>query len=68
MKPLFLFFILIFLSPLLFSQKKAVTENGEEVILYEDGTWKYKNGSETSATEISTNPREFKNRQHPHFL
>jgi len=41
------------------SQQKGVTENGEEVILFEDGTWKYQNEDYLNETEIRTNPKEF---------
>ncbi|MDR3714464.1 MAG: hypothetical protein P4L51_16755 [Puia sp.] len=43
------------------AQKKAVTESGEEVILYNNGTWKYLKDFDAtdSSREISTNPTEF---------
>jgi len=42
------------------AQKKAVTENGEEVLLSDDGTWKYLNDSlKTDTATIPTNPITF---------
>ena len=41
------------------AQQKAVTQTGEEVILYDDGTWKYQNEDLLPETEIPTNPKEF---------
>ena len=60
-----LFFFIMFSSP---AQKKAVTETGEQVILYEDGTWKYSNDSMTTNSEISTNPIAFKKSNGSTFL
>jgi hypothetical protein len=40
------------------AQKKAVTENGDEVILYENGTWKYVNKQDESDS-IQTNGKIF---------
>lgn len=42
------------------AQIKAVTSNGDEVLLYEDGTWKYINGVEESEVETTINSKEFK--------
>lgn len=42
------------------AQKKAVTENGEEVLLYKDGTWKYSEPSEEEEKkEIPTNTKKY---------
>lgn len=41
------------------AQTKAVTEKGDEVILYSDGTWKYTNDSTIKETEIKTNDHPF---------
>lgn len=41
-------------------QTKAVTENGDEVLLYDDGTWKRADGgSDLEETPIKTNPSTF---------
>ena len=42
-----------------YAQKKAVTSTGEEVLLYEDGTWKYANEEDAEETVITTNPKTF---------
>lgn len=41
------------------AQQKAVTDKGVEVVLYDDGTWKYVDESETVKQEIQTNPIKF---------
>lgn len=41
------------------AQKKAVTELGEEVILYQDGTYEYVDEKEMVKGEIPINPEEF---------
>lgn len=42
-----------------YAQIPAVTATGEEVILYEDGTWAYADGSDSEVTPIDENPAEF---------
>ncbi|TMI70027.1 MAG: hypothetical protein E6H09_17210 [Bacteroidetes bacterium] len=66
-KNLFLLLSLLF-AIASFSQKKAVTETGDEVILYEDGTWKYSNDSSRTKSEISVNPKPFKKSDNATFL
>ena len=55
--------ILILLSLITFTfshaQKIAITEEGKEVILYDDGTWKYQDGEKIPSKEIPTNPNKF---------
>jgi len=41
------------------AQQKAVTDKGIEVVLYDDGTWKYVYESENVKQEIQTNPIKF---------
>lgn len=45
------------------SQTKALTENGKEVILYDDGTWKYSpdssNANQDTPDTITVNPLKF---------
>ncbi|MGB3343240.1 MAG: hypothetical protein WBA61_04965 [Aequorivita sp.] len=50
------------------AQKKAVTEIGEEVILFNDGTWEYQNQEDFMATEIPTNPHKFQKDEESSFL
>lgn len=40
-------------------QQKAVTEKGDEVILYENGTWRYVNEDASPSNAIPTNPTKF---------
>ncbi|HLV92487.1 MAG TPA: hypothetical protein VKX34_05135 [Aequorivita sp.] len=51
-----------------FAQKKAVTENGEEVILYDDGTWDYLNSQDYLVTQIPINPKAFEKGENSTFL
>ena len=50
------------------AQKKAVTENGEEVILYDNGTWEYLNNQDYLVTQIPTNPKTFQKNENATFL
>lgn len=50
------------------AQKKAVTENGEEVILYDDGTWDYLNSQDYLVTQIPINPKAFEKGENSTFL
>lgn len=58
MKKYNILFFLILFSLTSAAQKKAITDTGEEVILYQDGTWKYVN-SKDSASIISINSTPF---------
>ncbi len=68
MKRILLCFTCILFSLLLTAQKKAVTESGEEVILYENGTWKFVNEAGQIKTEIPVNPAVFKKSSASSFL
>lgn len=46
-------------AQLINAQINAVTETGDEVVLYENGTWKYLKDSHMEASEISVNDMEF---------
>lgn len=50
------------------AQQKAVTETGEEVILYDDGTWKYLFEEEIEEPTIPTNPNKFTKSSEAGFL
>jgi hypothetical protein len=68
MKPQFLL-LLIALFPLsCFAQQTAITQTGEEVILYADGTWKYKLTEDAEKYEIPTSKKRFKNDKNSTFL
>jgi hypothetical protein len=60
--------ILFFSSDLIYAQIKAVTETGDEVILYQDGTWKYLNKAEAANSEIILNEKEFTKSKNSTFL
>lgn len=54
--------IILFLSTISLiagASQKALTEEGDVVILKSDGTWFYENGSASGEFEISTNPDTF---------
>ena len=50
------------------AQQNAVTETGEEVILFEDGTWNYVNEDYLKETEIPINPKNFEKDKKSTFL
>ena len=50
------------------AQTSAVTSTGDEVILYEDGTWKYADGKLPSEEEIPVNSKKFKKDKSSTFL
>lgn len=50
------------------AQEKAITERGEQVILYNDGTWEHLPGEGLLETEIPTNPHEFTKDETSSFL
>lgn len=68
----FLIVLLILLSlPHITAQKKAITETGDEVILYDDGTWMwmYSNSNQdTEVKELVLNSKEFKKGTDATFL
>lgn len=60
---------LIFLSVnLINAQINALTESGDEVILYEDGSWKYVREAPSQVSEIEVNDQEFKKNSKSTFL
>jgi hypothetical protein len=61
------FAALIFYS-ISFAQIRAITDTGEEVILYSDGTWKYANSYEDPSAQIDTNPKSFEKNEASTFL
>jgi hypothetical protein len=68
MKRTLLLLISLFFVNLIQAQQKAVTETGEEVILFEDGTWEYQNKDQISEKEIPTNSKKFKKDKESTFL
>lgn len=43
-----------------FTQQRAITERGKEVVLYDDGSWGYLYEEDNLPNEIPTNSRVFK--------
>ena len=64
-----LFFVFLLITSICNGQKKAVTESGDEVILYENGTWKYtKDFDPHDSTITKTNSLEFTKSRNASFL
>lgn len=59
-------FLCVFVS--VNAQQNAVTERGEEVVLYDDGTWRYLEEKVETKDEIPTNPKKFKKDKGSSFL
>jgi len=70
MKRVVLLFFALSLFRVVHAQHKAVTELGDEVILFEDGTWKYidKLVSKKELVEIPINSKLFKKNDNSTFL
>ena len=68
MKKIFFLFLIIALTVSIIGQQKAVTETGQEVILFEDGSWIYQNKKEALNNEIPTNSRRFSKNTKSTFL
>ncbi len=68
MKKSTLILIILLTVSFIQAQQKAVTEKGKEVILYDDGTWKYQNGDQLSEKEIKTNTNKFVKDEKSTFL
>lgn len=68
MKETLLILISLCFVNLIKAQQKAVTENGEEVILFEDRTWQYQNKDQISEKETPTNPKKFHKDKRSTFL
>jgi len=67
-KIIWLLFLLINASIQANAQERAVTSAGEEVILFNDGTWKYMDVDAISVGEITTNPRTFSKPKESSFI
>lgn len=59
---------LFFLYALSFAQQKAVTETGDQVVLYNDGTWVYAERDSLHTKEIAVNPASFTKDKKATFL
>ena len=58
----------LFFTLLSNAQINAVTENGDEVLLYKDNTWKYSNESLNETVEILRNDKPFTKEKKSSFL
>lgn len=67
MKQLFIIIILLFVTTGYASQK-AVTDTGKEVVLKDDGTWKYSANTKNVAATIKSNKTVFKKSKDASFL
>lgn len=52
-----LFFLLVATTS--FASQKAITDTGDEVILYKDGTWAYSDDAQRVSSAIETNSQKF---------
>lgn len=68
MKKITLILFSLFAVSLMQGQQKAITEIGEEVILYEDGTWKYQHEDQLSEKVIPINLNKFEKDEKSTFL
>jgi len=67
MKKLFVT-ILLLLAATSYASQKAITDTGEEVILNNDGTWKYSDNAKKATNIIETNKKKFKKPRDSSFL
>lgn len=51
--------LVLILSGICFADQKAITENGDEVILHDNGTWEKSSQKESEKKIISVNPGKF---------
>lgn len=53
--------VLVFalISSISYASQKAITDTGDEVILYDDGTWEFADKSKLKTDSIIINPNEF---------
>lgn len=58
----------LFFTLLSNAQINAVTENGDEVLLYKDNTWKYSNESLNETVQILRNDKPFTKEKKSSFL
>jgi hypothetical protein len=68
MKKVILTGLIVMLVQLVNAQINAITETGDEAILYEDGSWEYLNDSILKNSEISINDKEFLKDKNSTFL
>ena len=68
MKKIFIYSLLLLLLGHLSAQKLATTEQGEKVVLYDNGTWKYEHEKSIPDIVIPMNPKSFVKDEKSSFL
>jgi len=68
MKKVFIVGLIVLFATITKAQINAITETGDEVVLYNDGTWKYLNDSTFEASEIPINDKQFVKGKNSTFL
>ena len=68
MRKIILLSLILTSSVFLNAQINAVTETGDEVILYQDGTWKYLNNISAERKQIPVNPKKYLKDEKSTFL
>jgi hypothetical protein len=68
MKHTAILLFLILIATVTHGQQKAVTETGEDVFLYDDGTWKYAQEKADEPADIPVNPKAFQKNPTSTFL
>lgn len=58
MKTFFLLLLLL-LNPTSYADQKAITDTGEEIIIFNDGTWRYVNDTNAGSKKIEINKYKF---------
>lgn len=64
---IFIVLLLCVFSFSVLASKKAVTEEGDVVILNDDGTWKYEDGKASNVIDIKLNPNTFERNNKSNF-
>lgn len=59
MKRSFIIIVLLLVANISYASQKAITDTGEEIIIYTDGTWVYSNDEQRTATKIETSSKVF---------
>ena len=68
MKRIVLLYVFLAVAISTQAQINAITESGDQVVLYSDGTWKYVEESQEEEEEIPENPKKFKKDKDATFL
>jgi len=63
-----LILLLLFVPLVSFGQINAITDKGDEVLLYENGSWTYKSQDKVNTGKISINKTSYKKGKNSNFL